>query len=400
MNSKGITAGLMLAWANGVPSWESFSSDTARLRYARYAVARYSAYNLVFIVSGEWDESGTKDMYLAIGNEIKSNDPHHRMIAIHSTGSVEEFATETWMSFGDYQQLYTSLHANILNARDHNKPVVNSEYAYYLRDQDGDGIVDKPNSATLIDIRNATYDIIMAGGYFVTGWGTTYMGGSRDPGPFNPDDPRNDEWEEDVQHIRTLFTGLKWWKLRPNDGLLSGPGIHYCLAEIGKQYLAYVRDSSGAISLSLGGAAAATYSVRRFDPRTGAYSFLFNYSGSGPVTLSPPDSQDWVFVLVKTATTDFDGDGNTDILWHHATQGLTAMWLMNGTTISSSAYLPTLSDTNWQIVGVGDFNGDTKADILWHHATQGLTAMWLMNGTTISSSAYLPTLSDTNWQIQ
>jgi hypothetical protein len=51
-------------------------------------------------------------------------------------------------------------------------------------------------------------------------------------------------------------------------------------------------------------------------------------------------------------------------------------------------------------VGVGDFNGDTKADILWHHATQGLTAMWLMNGTTISSSAYLPTLSDTNWQIQ
>jgi hypothetical protein len=76
------------------------------------------------------------------------------------------------------------------------------------------------------------------------------------------------------------------------------------------------------------------------------------------------------------------------------------MWLMNGATISSSAYLPTLSDTNWKILGVGDFNGDTNADILWHHATTGLTAMWLMNGPTISSSAYLPTLSDTNWQIQ
>lgn len=114
------------------------------------------------------------------------------------------------MSFGDFQQRYTDLHQGILSARVYDKPVINAEYAYYLRDMDGDGIVDKPNSATLEQIRHATWDIAMAGGYFVTAWGTTYWNGFRDPGPFNPDDPRNDDWEKDVQHIRELFTSVPW----------------------------------------------------------------------------------------------------------------------------------------------------------------------------------------------
>ena len=306
MNSRGITAGLVLAWANSHPvdgdahpSWESFPFDNARLRYARYVAARYSAYNVVFIVSGEWNETGAKETYQAIGNEIMNRDPHGRMIAIHSNDTVEEFSPESWMSFGDYQQLYESLHNNILNARDHNKPVVNAEYAYYLRDMDGDGIVDKPNSATLTDIRHATYDIVMAGGHIVTGFGTTYFGGYRDPGPFNPGDPKNDDWEKEVQHLRTLFTGLEWWKLEPRDPLLSGSGIHYCLAEIGRKYLIYLREGSGALALSYGVSASATYSIRRFDPRTGAFSSLPDYSGPGPVILTAPDSQDWIFLLSR-----------------------------------------------------------------------------------------------------
>lgn len=140
----------------------------------------------------------------------------------------------------------------------------------------------------------------MAGGYFVTGWGTTYLGGLRDVGPFNPDDPRNDDWEEDVQHVRTLFTGVEWWSLQPADGLVTGSGTHYGLARTGQQYVAYVRNGSGPLSLSLGGGAAGAYAVRRFDPRTGASVTLPAYSGSGPVTLTPPDGQDWVFVVTRS----------------------------------------------------------------------------------------------------
>jgi hypothetical protein len=301
MNARGITAGIVLAWGSGIPSWESFTSDDARRRYARYVVARYGAYDVVFIVSGEWNEGEVpRPTFIALGREIDDADPHGRLVGIHGTGLVEDFAGEAWMSFGDYQQVYSTLHQGILAARVHGKPVVNAEYAYYLRDQDGDGVVDKPNSATLAEIRHATWDIAMAGGYFVSGWGTTYLGGLRDVGPFNPDDPRNDDWEEDVQHVRNFFARVRSWTLEPADALLTGPGVHYALARSGQQYVAYARNANGPLSLSLGGAMAGTYAVRRFDPRTGASVPLPAYSGSGPVTLSPPDSQDWAFVLSRS----------------------------------------------------------------------------------------------------
>lgn len=302
MNSKGITSGLVLAWSNA--GWNFFASDVARRRYARYVVARYSAYNVTFIVSGEWQRGGlnNKPRYVAIGNEVTGNDPHDRMITIHSSGqtryrSVEEFNSTSWMSFGDYQQNYDALHAEILDSRDHEKPVVNAEYAYYLRDIDGDGVVDKANSASRTVFRNAAYDILLAGGYFVTGFGTTYAGGGREPGPFNVDAAKNDVAENDLVNMRRLFTSTKWWLLQPNDSLVTGPGTHYCLAEAGKQYLAYVRNTSAAISLSLGGALSRTYEVKRFDPQTGAWTALPDYTGVGPVELTPANAEDWVFQL-------------------------------------------------------------------------------------------------------
>jgi Protein of unknown function (DUF4038)/Domain of unknown function (DUF5060)/Putative collagen-binding domain of a collagenase/RTX calcium-binding nonapeptide repeat (4 copies) len=296
MNSKGITVGFMLEWAQG---WDDYP-EADRLRYADYIAARYSGYNVTFIVSGEYNETLNAQAYRNIAQELEASDPHDRMISMHATRTVETFANDPWMSFGDYQQQYTDLHNKILSSRDHNKPVVNSEYAYYLRDSNGDGIVDKPNSATLEEIRNATWDIVMAGGYIVTGWGTTYLGGDRDPGPFNPDDPRNDVWEDDVQHVREFFTDLEWWKLEPNDGLVTGPGTEYALAEPGQQYVAYARGGNG-VNLSLGNVPVETYHVQRFDPRTGTYTDLPNYTGNGTVSLTTPNNQDWLFVLTKAS---------------------------------------------------------------------------------------------------
>jgi len=40
------------------------------------------------------------------------------------------------------------------------------------------------------------------------------------------------------------------------------------------------------------------------------------------------------------------------------------------------------------------------ADVLWHHATTGQVAIWVMNGTTISSVAGPGTVADLNWQIK
>jgi hypothetical protein len=63
---------------------------------------------------------------------------------------------------------------------------------------------------------------------------------------------------------------------------------------------------------------------------------------------------------------------------------------MNGSTILSAAGLGNIS-TVWSIAETGDFNGDGQSDILWND-TSGDVAIWFMNGTTVLSSAGLGTI--------
>lgn len=91
---------------------------------------------------------------------------------------------------------------------------------------------------------------------------------------------------------------------------------------------------------------------------------------------------------------DLNGDGMSDILWYNASTGATTAWLMNGTTMTSSATL--LTDTAWVVVGAGDFDGDGKSDILWRRPSDGRVDMWLMNGLTMTSSS---TVVTTSWDV-
>lgn len=73
----------------------------------------------------------------------------------------------------------------------------------------------------------------------------------------------------------------------------------------GQKYLVYTRGYAGAHTLSLGahrlnpnGVPGGTYTVRRFDPRTGEWTQLPELKGKGPFTIKPPDARDWAFMLV------------------------------------------------------------------------------------------------------
>jgi hypothetical protein len=94
---------------------------------------------------------------------------------------------------------------------------------------------------------------------------------------------------------------------------------------------------------------------------------------------------------------DMNGDGKTDLIWTNTTTGDRYVWLMNGTTFSSSVYIGTV-DPIWRIVGTGDFNGDGKTDIVFENTTTGDRYVWLMNGTTYASSVYLGNVG-TAWRI-
>jgi hypothetical protein len=90
---------------------------------------------------------------------------------------------------------------------------------------------------------------------------------------------------------------------------------------------------------------------------------------------------------------DFNGDGNSDILWRHSTDGALADWSMNGASISSSSAITyngaaVAPDASWSIAGIGDFDGNNSADIIWRNAG-GELAEWQMNGSTIAASSDL-----------
>nr|WP_255747130.1 M20/M25/M40 family metallo-hydrolase [Lysobacter sp. CFH 32150] len=81
--------------------------------------------------------------------------------------------------------------------------------------------------------------------------------------------------------------------------------------------------------------------------------------------------------LAKTSSTvrsDFNGDGNSDILWRHATSGANTIWL--SANANTRQLMSKVGDLAWKIAGTGDFNGDNKVDILWRNTNTGANMIW------------------------
>jgi hypothetical protein len=99
-------------------------------------------------------------------------------------------------------------------------------------------------------------------------------------------------------------------------------------------------------------------------------------------------------------TGDFNGDGRADILWRNSSTGENYIYFMNGVSIVSEGHLRTVADQTWQIAGTGDFDGDGRHDILWRNQVSGENYVYPMDGLTIQpSEGYLPTVSNMEWQI-
>ena len=111
-------------------------------------------------------------------------------------------------------------------------------------------------------------------------------------------------------------------------------------------------------------------------------------------------SATFVLVVYVGIRGDLNGDGKADLFWRHAVDGQDIGFLMNGTVVADSAFLPTVGDTNWEIPGLGDLNAEGRTDAIWRHRVNGQNVAWLMNGLTVMTSAFLPTIADTNWEIK
>jgi len=100
--------------------------------------------------------------------------------------------------------------------------------------------------------------------------------------------------------------------------------------------------------------------------------------------------------MVARAPSDFDGDGNADIVWRNRITGECKIWYMNGALepradkppktityqgvpVTNPAPPGTNPDSFWRIVGTGDVSGDGIPDIIWQHMGDKYTAVWVMS---------------------
>jgi Fibronectin type III domain/FG-GAP-like repeat len=117
--------------------------------------------------------------------------------------------------------------------------------------------------------------------------------------------------------------------------------------------------------------------------------------------LFQPDRVDPVWRI--TAVADLDNDGKSDLIWRHRTNGYVSVWFMNGTSMREGQLLEPgqVADLDWVIVGAADFDGDGHGDLLWRHATNGWMSIWFMNGyRQLSGRSLTPNgVSDLNWRV-
>jgi hypothetical protein len=121
---------------------------------------------------------------------------------------------------------------------------------------------------------------------------------------------------------------------------------------------------------------------------------------SGTLSWSVPASSNWKPV----GTGDFNYDGMMDLLWHNTVSGDLDYWHLDraGRVMGSSRLSwKAAASTGWKVVGTGDYNGDNNIDVLWHHPASGVLSAWFLNGPTVTGSGNVgsATPESSGWRV-
>jgi len=271
-NSKGITVWIHAWWSREGIS-KSIGEENI-IRWWRYVVQRLHAYNVIWVIAGEYnmnDYGGFPlEFWNGLGKIIKDEDPYERIMGAHPTppmwsggadapqwSTAEAIHDQQW---SDYNQGQTG-HARwcneltpwiITNAynRKPAKPVVVTEPWYEFIE----------GNPTAMDIRFGAWSAVMSGAA-----GHSYGGGHiwRVHLPERPTGVGS--WPMDTSFATNtmLYPGavsvgfmgkflrnLDWWKLEPHPELVPENPSPYCLADPGREYLFYL-SNGGSVKIDL-----------------------------------------------------------------------------------------------------------------------------------------------------
>ncbi len=262
-NSKGITMWIH-AWWSREDIKTSIGEENIR-RWWRYTIHRLHAYNVIWVLAGEYNMYNyggfPLEFWNNLGQLVKSEDPYDRIVGVHPTPPMWDGGAEApqWSTafaiheqpWLDYNQSQCG-HARWCNEyipeiikdaynRQPAKPIVVTEAWYEFIE----------GNPTATDIRFGAWSSIMSGAA-----GHTYGGGhiwrahlpERPTGvgdwPIDTSFATNTMKYPGAQSIGFLanyLRSIKWWQLSPAPELVLENPSSYCAADPGKEYLVYLR---------------------------------------------------------------------------------------------------------------------------------------------------------------
>jgi len=271
-NSKGITVWIHAWWSR--ENIDKSIGDENITRWWRYVVHRLHAFNVIWVLAGEYNMNNYGGFPLSfwnrVGDIIKDEDPYDRITGAHPTppmwsggaeapqwSKAEAVHNQKWL---DYNQSQTG------HARWCNELIPEIISRAYRMAPAKPAVVTEPwyefieGNPTAMDIRFAAWSSVMSGAA-----GHTY-GGGHTWRVHLPERPTGiGSWPMDTSlSVNTLiypgavsvgFMGkylrkLEWWKLEPHPELVLENPSPFCLADPGNEYLFYLRYG-GSIKVDL-----------------------------------------------------------------------------------------------------------------------------------------------------
>ncbi|MCK4830857.1 DUF4038 domain-containing protein, partial [bacterium] len=327
-NSKGITV-----WIN--PWWirknlaETVGEQNI-IRWWRYVVHRLGAYNVIWVLAGEYNMYNYGglglDFFKELGNLVKNEDPYKRITSSHNTppgwsggADAPQWSTadclhnEEWLDYNQCQvghgnwrnEMIPEIVTQVYQQQPY-KPIVVTEPWYEFIE----------GSAPAEDIRFGAWSAMLSGAA-----GHSYAGGHiwkahlpespvKNPSPYPMDmsfstNTLDYPGASSFAFMAKFLSDMEWWKLEPCPELISGNPSKFCSANPGVKYLVYLRWG-GTVNINLTDAVNEEMNYEWIDLTTGEIKKTGSVKGNKMATFLPPESypgvlqsKDWILHIYK-----------------------------------------------------------------------------------------------------
>jgi hypothetical protein len=320
-----VHANAEVTWAKDPANYAVYT-DAYMSRVARYWVARYGAYPVIWTIAQEIDQnmygtynSTTMSKWYAVGQSLSDNDAYAQPLLPH----MENLASTSPLLSSWYTKAYQDGWA--LQIQDDMSSSKILQKAVWNNVPTKPSVLyESPYDNFWTDGRTALgagYKAFQSGmygyGYGAAGvWNDIYSAPGA-PADYGTDfdipphyywwyDGANQQTGNQLTYLKNFYTSLAWWNLIPRfDDSTWGS-----FADVSRSFLATDGQDTYVVFFFASGTStgtlknlipSATYQGRWFNPRTGAYTSLGSLSpGTGQWTIpSRPTAEDWVLLVYR-----------------------------------------------------------------------------------------------------